>query len=99
MSRTYLNDEEVIEMYHDIRYTMVDMEEHFGCDVRTLYRHMAWYGITPNRKSDMPWTPHEEAQLIDACRNHATGSEYSDYVPTRTPAACKSHRRMLKEYV
>jgi len=92
MSRCYLDDDKLAKLYKD-GVRMSDIEKRFGVHHRTVYTHLAWQGITPNRKVSKLWTPHEEAQLIDAVRNNATGFEYEFYVPTRTATACKGHRR------
>ena len=92
MSYRILDDELLARLYND-GVLMSDIEKCFKVDRRTVYRHLSYKGIFPNRRVSNPWTDHEEAQLLDAVRNGATGFEYTTYVPTRTAVACKGHLR------
>lgn len=92
MTKYVLDDDRMVRMYND-HMPMSEIEKHFTVDRRTIYRHLRWKDVEPNRKVSPAWTPHEEMQLIDAVRNNASGQEYTDYVPTRTKNACKGHLR------
>lgn len=96
MVKKNLDDELIIAMYNDGE-PINDIKDHFGTCHETIYRHLSWHGIYPNRRTASAWTLCEEERLLDALHHGATGEEYVDYVPTRTMYACKGHIRCWNE--
>ncbi len=95
MSYTTLNDDKLAQMYRD-EETLNTIRKEFNITTGTVYRHLKANGIKPNRKQSIPWTEEEEQQLITAHDERLTGAELCKRVPTRTPAAIKSHVQKLR---
>ena len=96
MSYKPLDEDELVQMYSDPDITVKAMKEHFGVSSGVVYRHLKAQGIDSNRKTSIPWTDKEEEQLIAAHGERLTGAELCERVPTRTPAAIKSHVQQLR---
>ena len=90
-----LDDELISEMYND-GTSITGIARSLGVCRGTIRRRLSRLGCASTNEAYKPWTDHEEAQLIDAVRNGATGFEYTFYVPTRTVYACKGHIRRWK---
>ena len=95
ISYTTLDDDKLVQMYKD-EETLVSMIREFGVSSGTIYRHLRANGINTDRKQSIPWTNEEEEQLITAHGEILTGAELFERIPTRTPAAIKSHIQKLR---
>jgi transposase-like protein len=96
MSYIHLNEEELVRMYSDPDTTVKTMQRHFGVTSGTIYRHLKSQGIDSNRKTSIPWTEEENNQLISGREEGLTGAELYEKIPTRDPAAIKSHTQKLR---
>lgn len=95
MSYTPLDDDKLVQMYEKGK-TLPYITKKFNVTTGTVYRHLRANGINPDRKQSIPWTDEEEEQLIIAHGERLTGAELCEQVPTRTPAAIKSHVQQLR---
>lgn len=96
MSYKPLDEEKLAQMYNDPNITVKAMQNHFGISSGAVYRHLKAKGIDSNRKTSIPWTEKENAQLIDAREAGLTGAELYEKIPTREPAGIKSHTQKLR---
>lgn len=96
ISYTPLDDDELVQMYKDPETTVRKMQKHFNVSSGTIYRHLKTKGIKSNRKTSIPWTNEETEQLIAARKFGLTGAELYEEIPTRKPAAIKSHVQRLR---
>ena len=81
---------EIIEMYNSGASTR-DIMAHFNISRTTIYDRMRKSDIEFKHRCEPVWSDAEEQQLISARKAGITGSEYYDYIPTRTFPAIRDH--------
>lgn len=96
MSYKELDEDLLIQMYNDPDITVKSMQKHFGVSSGVVYRHLKAKGIESNRKTSIPWTDWEEADLIAAREEGLTGAEMYERIPTRSKISIKSHVQKLR---
>ncbi len=90
MSYTKLPDEKIAELYKN-GTTVAAIQKRYNVTSGTIYRHLRAQGVKSDRKTSIPWTEKEDKQLIAAREKGLTGAELYERIPTREPAAIKSH--------
>ena len=96
MTRIKLDEEKLMQMYNDPKITVKVIQKHFGVSSGVIYRHLKAKGIDSNRKTSIPWTDWEEADLISARKEGLTGAEMYGRIPTRSSISIKSHVQKLR---
>ncbi len=96
MSYHPLDEEKLVQMYNDPNTTVKMIQNHFDISSGVVYRHLKAQGIDSNRKTSIPWTEKENAQLIAGREEGLTGQELYDVIPTREPMAIKSRVQKLR---
>ena len=96
MSYKPIDEGKLAEMYSNPSTTVKTIQNHFDISSGVVYRHLKSQGIESNRKTSIPWTEKENAQLIAGREEGLTGQELYDVIPTRKPMAIKSRVQKLR---
>jgi transposase-like protein len=96
MSYIQLDEDLLVQMYEDPDITIKAIQKHFGVSSGVIYRHLKAKGVDPNRKTLIPWTNQEDADLIAARKEGLTGAEMYERIPTRSKISIRLHVQKLR---